>query len=161
MDGRQAACPGEVVTYTCTVTQGGSITWTAAPVLVGIAVRFLTTEPSGSSLSCSDPSSPVQCADLDYQATITSVGTLDMNGLADLTSTFRFTARAEINGTVVQCSAVTATSTPSGTQTVNVAGEFWLSSVIRGTCILVSVTTPDVQGPLFVVIVQKVHGLLN
>jgi len=143
VDGRQAACPGEVVTYTCTVTQGGSITWTAAPVLVGIAVRFLTTEPSGSSLSCSDPSSPVQCVDLDYQATITSVGTLDMNGLADLTSTFMFTARAEINGTVVQCSAVTATSTQSGTQTVNVAGEFWLLSVIRGTCILGSVTTPE------------------
>ena len=143
MDGRQAACPGEVVTYTCTVTQGGSITWTAAPVLVGIAVRFLTTEPSGSSRSCSDPSSPVQCANLDYQANIASVGTLDMNGLADLTSTFRFTARAEINGTVVQCSAVTATSTPSATQTLNVAGVFWLPSVIRSTCILVSVTTPE------------------
>ena len=140
MDGRQTACPGEVVTYTCTVTQGGAITWTAAPVLVGTAVRFLTIDPSGSSRSCVDPSSPVQCADLDYQATITSVGTLDMNGLADLTSTFRFTARAEINGTVVQCSAVTATSTLSVTQTVNVAGEFWLP---RGTYILVSVTTPE------------------
>ena len=121
VDGRQAACPGEVVTYTCIVTQGGAITWTAAPVLVGTAVRFLTTESSGSSLSCSDPSPPVQCAELDYQATITSVGTLDVNGLADLTSTFMFTAKAEINGTVVQCSAVTATSTPSATQALNVA----------------------------------------
>ena len=129
MDGRQAACPGEVVTYTCTVTQGGAITWTAAPVLVGTAVRFLTTDPSGSRRSCSDISSPVQCADLDYQATLTSVGTVDMNGAADLTSTFRFTARAEFNGTVVECSAVTATTTQPATQTLNIVGVFCLPSV--------------------------------
>jgi len=30
VDGRQAACPGEVVTYTCTMIQGAVITWTAA-----------------------------------------------------------------------------------------------------------------------------------
>ena len=129
MDGRQAACPGEVVTYTCTVTQGAAVTWTAAPVLLGTAVRFLSIDPSGSSRSCSDPSSPVQCADLDYQATITSVGTLDMNALADLTSTFMFTARAELNGTVVQCSALTATSTPSAIQTLNSVGTFWCPSM--------------------------------
>ena len=122
VDGRQAACPGEVVTFTCIVIQGAAITWTAAPVLVGISVRFLaTTSPGDRQLDCSP--STVRCADLDYRATLTSVGTLDMNGIADMTSTFRFTARAELNGTVVQCSAVTDPATPSATQTLNIAGE--------------------------------------
>ena len=124
VDGRQAACPGEVVTFTCTVIQGAIITWTAAPVLVSTtAVVFQSTTPSDDSRSCSDSSSPVPCADLDYQATLTSVGTLDMNGIADMTSTFRFTARAELNGAVVQCSVVTATTTPPANQTLNVVGE--------------------------------------
>jgi len=79
VDGRQAACPREVVTYTCTVIQGAVITWTAAPVLVGTVVRFRSTSPPDEwQLSCGDTSSPVQCTDLDYQATLTSVDTLDM-----------------------------------------------------------------------------------
>ena len=122
VDGRQAVCPGMVVTYTCTVIQGGAITWTAAPVLTGTAVRFLSTTPADNSQSCSP--STVQCADLDYQATLTSISNLDMSGtFADMTSSFRFTSRAELSGAVVQCSAVTATATPSATQTLNVAGE--------------------------------------
>ena len=121
--GWEAGClPEEVVTFTCTVIQGAIITWTAAPVLVDpTAVVFQSTTPSDNSRSC--PSATVQCADLDYQATLTSVGALDMNGIADMTSTFRFTARAELNGTVVQCSAVTATTTPPANQTLNVVGE--------------------------------------
>jgi len=130
VDGRQAVCPGEVVTYTCNVTKATIVTWTAAPVLVGTDVRFRSNSPSDEQqLSCTDTSSPVQCADLDYQATLTSVGTVDMIGAADLTSTLRFTARAELNGTVVECSAVTATTTPPATQTLNVVGEFWLLSM--------------------------------
>ena len=86
------------------------------------SVRFLaTSSPGDRQLDCSP--STVRCADLDYRATLTSVGTLDMNGAADMTSTFRLTARTELNVTVVQCSAVTATTTPSATQTLNVAGE--------------------------------------
>jgi len=131
VDGRQASCPGEVVTYTCTVIQGASVTWTAAPVLMDpTAVVFVSTSPSDErQLGCSDASSPVQCGDLDYQATLTSVGTVDMNGAADLTSTFRFTAKAELNGTVVECSAVTTTTTQPATQTLNIVGVFWLPSV--------------------------------
>jgi len=131
VNGRQAARPEEVVTYSCTVIQGASVTWTAAPVLVDpTEVVFVSTTPSDErQLSCSDTSSPVQCADLDYQATLTSVGTVDMNGAADLTSTFRFTARAELNRTVVGCSAVTATTTQPATQTLNIVDVFWLPSV--------------------------------
>jgi len=130
VDGRQAACPGEVVTYTCNVTQAASVTWTAAPVLVGIVVRFRSNSPSDErQLSCNATSSPVQCTDLDYQATLTSVGTVDMNGAADLTSTFRFTAIAELNGTVVQCNAVNVPNAPPERQVLNVIGEFWLRRV--------------------------------
>jgi len=130
VDGRQAACPEEVVTYTCTVTQAASITWNAAPVLMDSSVSFLSTSLSGEQqLSCSDISSSIECADLDYQAILTSVGTVDMNGAADLTSTFRFTARAELNGTVVQCSAVNVPNAPPESQVLNVAGEIWLLSV--------------------------------
>ena len=133
VDARQAACPEEVMTYTCTVTQAASITWTAAPVLVGTSVRFRSISPSDEwQLSCSDTSSPVQCADLDYQATLTSVGIVDMIGAADLMSTFRFTARAELNGTVVQCSTVNVPNAPPDSQVLNVAGELWLPSVSWG-----------------------------
>jgi len=49
----------------------------------------------------------VQCTDINFQAELTGIGTPDMNNLADLTSTFRFTATAELNGTLVECSGVT------------------------------------------------------
>jgi len=123
VDGRRAACPEEVVTYSCSVTGAFSITWTAASVLVDATLlRFTpTTQPSERMRSCSDPSSPIQCAALDYQATLTSVGTLDMNGAADLTSTFRFTATAELNGTVVRCSAAALTGAQMDNQDLIVA----------------------------------------
>ena len=61
----------------------------------------------------------VQCTDINFRAELTSVGTLDVNNLADLTSTFRFTATAELNGTVVECSGVTvATVLPSADHTL-------------------------------------------
>ena len=121
------------MTYSCNVTQGASVTWTAAPVLVGISVRFLSTDPSGSTRSCSDPSSPVQCDDLDYQTTLTSVGTLGGIGLADQTSTFRFTTTAELNRTVVNCSGNTAAGQVFEDQVLYVAGEFWyLTCLIPG-----------------------------
>ena len=32
-DGRQAACPGEVVTFTCVVTEAGGLQWIAEPFI--------------------------------------------------------------------------------------------------------------------------------
>ena len=53
LNGRQAACPGEEVTYTCSVIQGFSIGWTAAPVLVDITlVVFIPSDPRRT-LGCS------------------------------------------------------------------------------------------------------------
>ena len=73
----------------------------------------------------------MQCAGFDFVATLTNVGTIDMNGAADLTSTFRFTARAGLNGTVVQCSGTTSPSTPSESLNFTVAGECYHKKLLR------------------------------
>ena len=121
MDVRQTACPGEVVTYICTLTQAIRLEWTAVPFINNNnRLQFTTTTPSENRvLSCAP--STVQCADLDYQATLTSVGPVQ-NGLADMTSTFRFTASARVNGTVVQCIESTATGIQRANSTLIVAG---------------------------------------
>ena len=118
LDGRQAACPGEVVTYTCNVTQGFLIGWSAAPVLDAALVQFAPTDSR--ILGCSNVTA-IQCDDFDFQATLTSVGPVQ-NGQADMSSTFRFTARPRLNGTVVECTRTTSPSTPSANQTLIIAG---------------------------------------
>ena len=121
LDGRQAACPEEEVTYTCSVTQAFLIGWTAAPFLVDNAlVQFAPTDSR--MLGCSN-SSAIQCDDFDFLATLTSVGVVSMNGAADMTTTFRFTARAELDGTVVECSGTTSSPTPSESNIFTVAGK--------------------------------------
>ena len=115
LEGRQAACPGEVVTYTCNVTQGFLIGWGATPVLDAALVQFAPTDSR--ILGCSNVTA-IQCDDFDFLATLTSVGTVSMNGAADMTSTFRFTATVGLNGTVVECTRTTSPSTPSANQTL-------------------------------------------
>ena len=120
LGGRQAACPEEVVTYTCNVTTAIAISWTVAPIFVMESlVRFGPTTPLNQEVTCTT----MQCAGFDFLATLTNVGPLDMNGLADMTTTFRFTARAGLNGTVVQCSGATSPSTPSESLNFTVAGK--------------------------------------
>ena len=110
------------MTYTCTVIQGFLIGWTATPVLANPSlVRFTTSDPAGRLVGCSGIAT-IQCADFDFLATLTSVGTV-VNGAADMTSIFRFTARAELNGTVVECSGTTSPSTPSESYTFTIAGK--------------------------------------
>ena len=123
LDGRQAACPGEVVTYTCSVTQAFTLGWTATPVLVNPSLlRFTTFAPAGRMVGCSDIAA-IQCADFDFLATLISVGAV-VNSQADMTSTFRFTARPGLNGTVVECSGLTIPSTPSANHTLTIAGKW-------------------------------------
>ena len=38
VEGMQAACPGEVVTHSCTVTEAAFTSWTAAPFFVDICL---------------------------------------------------------------------------------------------------------------------------
>ena len=119
LDGRQAACPGEVVTYTCTVTQGFLIDWRAVPFLDAALVQFTPTDSR--ILGCSNFSA-IQCNDFDFLATLTSVSPVQ-SGAADMTSTFRFTARAGLNRTVVVCSGTTSPPTPSESHTLTIAGK--------------------------------------
>ena len=103
--------------------QGFSISWTAAPVLVDAAlVRFVLSDSAGRMRGCSDIQA-IQCADFDFQATLTSVGPPGMNGARDMTSIFRFTATTRLNGTVVECHGFTIPSTPSVNHTLIVAGK--------------------------------------
>ena len=103
------------------MTQGFTLGWTAAPVLVDNTVVVFTPSDQRTMLGCSNVSS-IQCADFDFQATLTSVGPVQ-SGAADMTSTFTFTVRTGLNGTVVECSGTTSPSTPSESHTFTAAGK--------------------------------------
>ena len=120
------ACPGEMVTYTCTVTQGIALNWIVEPFLSGsTSIRFLNTATIDTSFDCNDVAT-VQCSDLDFVATLTNLTnptTVPGGMVADITSTLTFTAVTRLNGTVVQCRGSTADGTPIMTDsTLNIAG---------------------------------------
>ena len=123
VDGRHTTCPGERVTYTCTVTQAAVLEWTAEPFIISTNRRqFSSTTPPGDRvLSCSNHTSSINCTDLDYYASLIRVRAF-RNGLADMTSTFRFTASARVNGTVVLCRGLTPTDNQMANRTLNVTG---------------------------------------
>ena len=90
LDGRQAACPGEVVTYTCTVPRTSSAGWDVPPDIMQFT--YFPSSQTG------------QPDDIGYfQVVLTNVGVLDNMGLADLTFTLTVTATLGQNGTVVNC----------------------------------------------------------
>ena len=128
------ACPGEVVTYTCTVRQGAVFDWIVEPFLPASArIQFMSTAAIGSSLECSssssNDSSAVNCAVLDFVASLTNrtnPTTVPGGTVADMTSTLTFTATVRLNGTVVQCQGTTADAIPVTNITLNVAGMFEL-----------------------------------
>ena len=97
--------------------------WTAEPFIMhSNRLQFTSTAPSEDRvLACSDPTSPVLCADFDYHATLTSVSAI-RNEFADMVSTFTFTASARVNGTDVQCRGLTATEHQMANHTLNVTG---------------------------------------
>ena len=90
LDGRQTACPGEVVTYTCAALRTTVVTWFVPQI---IDVDYFATSSlqqrviSGFQLALTgnvpDPSNPTT--------------------IADLTITLTVTATAGRNGTVVEC----------------------------------------------------------
>ena len=115
--GMRQACPGEMVTYTCTVRQGLALDWIVEPFFSGSTpLRFLITTPTGSSQDCNGVAG-VTCSDFNFVATLTDVN-------PDMTSTLTFTATARLNGTVVQCRGTTADGFQITNSTFNVAGEF-------------------------------------
>ena len=105
------------------VDQGANVGWTAAPVLMDrTTVVFSANAPSDQRMRDCSTVSSVQCADLDFRTNLTSVSAIQ-SITANLTTTFRFTATAELNGTVVLCFAVTVSGTPTASQSLTVAGD--------------------------------------
>ena len=124
--GMSQACPGEMVTYTCTVNQGFLIDWIVEPFLNGSTrIRFaLGSTPLGRRVDC-NAVSPPQCDNIDFVATFTNTAnpmTVQGGTLADMTSTLAFTATVRLNGTVVQCRGTTAVGFPVVNNTLHVAG---------------------------------------
>ena len=96
-DGRLAACPGEVVTFTCMVTDGAFLDWTAEPHITMMdPIRFLVSTPVGE--TAMDDSG-------QFRARLTSV--IQNGNFGDLTSELTVTASETLGGTVIQCLATT------------------------------------------------------
>ena len=120
------ACPGEMVTYTCTVNQGIALEWVVEPFISGNdTILFASTTPTGRSVNCNDVAA-VQCADFNFVATLantTNPMTVMSTTLADMTSTLTFNTTSRLGGTVVQCKGETADGTMIiANSTLNVAG---------------------------------------
>ena len=91
LDGRQTACPGEVVTYTCTVLRTAVITWVASP-----GINRVDYYPR-------DQIDQIRQRVIgDFQIDLIS-NVPNGTGLADLTITLTATATLARNGTVVEC----------------------------------------------------------
>ena len=127
------ACPGKVVTYTCTVRQAVILDWIVESFLpAGARVQFHSTDTIGSSLDCNSVAS-VRCEDFNFMATLTNIAnpTVVMSTtVADMTSTLAFTATARLNRTVVQCRGTTAVGFPMTHRTLNVPGMFEVCSIV-------------------------------
>ena len=130
--GMRRACPGEMVTYTCTVTQGFQLDWIVEPFLPTTArIQFTSTTPTGSRLDCSGVTA-VQCEDFLFVATLTNTANPNVvmtTTLADMTSTLTFAAAARLNGTIVQCRGSTAVGFPIVNNSLNIAGTSMLFHV--------------------------------
>ena len=87
---RQTACPGEMVTYTCTALRTAVISWVALP---DIDVDYFPNSPIGQQVIG------------DFQIALTSRVSDPINPttLADLTITLTANTTLAQNGTVVQC----------------------------------------------------------
>ena len=88
LDGRQAVCPGKMVTYTCTAPRTSSAGWDVPPDIMQFNYF---------------PSSSIGQQTIgDFQVALISNVPIS-RGLADLTITLTVNATADRNGTVVQC----------------------------------------------------------
>ena len=119
--GMRQACPGETVTYTCTVIEGTFLDWIVEPFINDSdPVRFSTAATAGTSFDCSGVAA-VQCAEFNFVATLTSI-TNSMAILENFTSTLTFTATARLNTTVVQCRGTVDPMPVISSSTLYVAG---------------------------------------
>ena len=115
LDGRQTACPGEVVTYTCIALRTTVVTWFVLP---DIDVDYFPTISVGG-----------QRVIRGFQLALTGnvPDPTNPTTIADLTITLTVTATAGRNGTVVECRGDDPSERMS--LTLNVASEHSCSFV--------------------------------
>ena len=95
--GRQAACPGEEVTFTCVVTDGGALRWVAEPhINESSPVTF-----SGSGATAGDTRDPT--AQIHIVLDDVSPGSIPQ--VRDFVSTLTVRNPTALRGTVIQCSS--------------------------------------------------------
>ena len=94
--GRQAACPGEEVTFTCNVTDAGGLQWIAEPhITQSSPVTF-----SGSGATAGEKRDPT--AQIHIVLDDVSPGSIPQ--VRDFVSTLTVRNSTALSGTVIQCS---------------------------------------------------------
>ena len=96
-DGRTAACPGEMVTFTCTVTQGGSLNWASAAFTCDSTPTYTV------DFQTSVGSTSVCGSFLANLTSITNINRVGQSLSANLISTLSPTTSVS-PGTVITCS---------------------------------------------------------
>ena len=97
LNGRQAACPREVVTFTCTVTDSASLRWIAEP--------FINRSNPITFVVSSAPGDMAVDNSGQFRAVLTSLSVAQSGLFGDLASELTVTATETLGGTVVQCLA--------------------------------------------------------
>ena len=90
--GRQAACPGEAVTFTCTVTDAGGLRWIAEPF-----INDFLFSPGTTPGNTSDPTAQIHIV-------LDDVSQGSDPRLGNFTSTLTVRNSTALSGTVIQCS---------------------------------------------------------
>ena len=92
---RQAACPGEEVTFTCTVTEAGGLQWIAEPYInQSDSVSF-----SGASATAGDTRDPTP----HIHIVLDDVNPGSDPRLSEFVSTLTVRNSTALSGTVIQC----------------------------------------------------------
>ena len=94
--GRQAACPGEEVTFTCNVTDGPGLQWVAEPhITQSNPVTF-----SGASATAGETRDPTA----QIHIVLDEVSPGSIPPVRDFVSTLTVKNSTALSGTVIQCS---------------------------------------------------------
>ena len=103
--GRQAACPGEEVTFTCVVTDGAGLRWIAEPhITQSSPVTFSARDATAGETR--DPTAQIHIV-------LDEVSPGSVAQVRDFVSTLTVRNSTALSGTVIQCSNGIATTVPA------------------------------------------------
>ena len=95
--GRQAACPGEEVTFTCNVTDAGALVWFAEPHISQSDPVTFSVASAATAGDTRDPTAQIHIV-------LDEVSQGSDPRLANFTSTLTVRNSTALSGTVIQCS---------------------------------------------------------